>query len=222
MLLKRLPMVSAVSDREEHDVAERDLRQAADEARKAVAERPKDAAAAALLKEAVQRYAQAFPAKPRVAEPVATAVEEARRLIDEKELEQAEVLLREHLATVRNDPPAMHMMAEIAAYCGLRTDADRILDHSARIHGNDPDALVHLASTLYRIAVHEDVPELVFKAAQVFDRALQIDPVHQRALAHKAEMMVQTRGLDQGHEAYRTLIALHPQVAAYWLSMAIC
>ena len=64
----------------------------------------------------------------------------------------------------------MHMMAEIAAYCGLREDAERILDHSARLHGSDPDVLVQLAATLHRIAVHQDIPELIYKAAHVFDR----------------------------------------------------
>lgn len=211
-------MASELSEIPAQESGECGLRQAADDARKAVAERPDDPEAAAQLRDAVRRYAQAFPRNPRAVEPVAPAVDEARRLIEEKELEQAEVLLRKHLAITRNDPPAMHMMAEIAANCGLRADSDRILDHSARIHANDPDALAHLASTLHRLAVHQDAPELIFKAAHVFDRALEIDPVHQRALALKAEMMMQTRGLDQAHAAYSQLIALNPQVAAYWLS----
>lgn len=198
--------------------SEAELREAADRARTAVAAAPRDEGAAQRLYEAVRAYRDGYPPQEREEKPHVSEVIEARRLINEEDLEAAELLLREHLASVPNDPPAMHMMAEIAAYCGLRTDADRIIDHSARLHVDNPDALVHLASTLYRIAVHEDVPELVFKAAQVFDQALQINPSHQRGLALKAEMMVQTRGLDQGHEAYRTLIALHPQVGAYWLS----
>ena len=101
-------------------------------------------------------------------------------------------------------------------------DSDRILDHSARLHGNQPDALVHLASTLHRIAVHEDIPGHIFKAAQVFDRALELDPHHQRALALKAEMMMQTRGLDQADAIYRKLIAINPQVACIGSTMAIC
>ena len=143
---------------------------------------------------------------------------EARRLIAADDLEAAELLLRKHLAANRNDPPAMHMMAEIAAYCGLRAESDRILDHSARLHGDDADAVVHLASTLQRIAVHEDIPELIYKAAHAFDRALQIDPANERALALKAGMMMQTRGLDQADAAFRTLIDLNPKSAAHWLS----
>ena len=198
--------------------SESELREAAEQARAAVAAAPRDEAAALQLRDAVQKYRRAFPSADREPKDSAPEIAEARRLIDENELEQAEVLLRKHLALVRNDPPAMHMMGEIAAYCGLRANSDRILDHSARIHVDDPDALVHLASTLQRIAVHEDIPELIFKAARVFDRALEIDPAHERALALKAGMMLQTRGLDQADAAYRTLIARNPLSAAHWLN----
>ena len=197
---------------------ESELREAAEQARAAVAAAPRDEAAASRLREAVQQYQRQFPGPKHEAKAPAPEVAEARRLIDESKLEEAEVLLRKHLAAVRNDPPAMHMMAEIAAYCGLRADSDRILDHSARIHGDDPDALAHLASTLQRIAVREDIPELIFKAARVYDRALELDPVHERALAQKAEMMAQTRGLDQADATYRKLIGLYPLSAGYWLN----
>ena len=197
---------------------ESELREAAEQARAAVAAAPRDEAAASRLREAVQQYQRQFPGPKHEAKAPAPEVAEARRLIDENKLEEAEVLLRKHLAAVRNDPPAMHMMAEIAAYCGLRADSDRILDHSARIHGDDPDALAHLASTLQRIAVREDIPELIFKAARVYDRALELDPVHERALAQKAEMMMRTRGLEQSHALYRRLISLNSQVAGNWLN----
>ena len=198
--------------------SEAQLREAADRARAAVAAAPRDEAAAQRLTEAVRLYRDSYPPAESVEKTQAPDVMEARRLIREDDLEAAELLLRKHLASVRNDPPAMHMMAEIAGYCGLLPDAERILDHSARIHGDDPNAMVHLAATLHRIAVHEDVPELIFKAARVFDRALELKPNHQRALALKAEMMMQTRGLDKADELYRKLLALNPQVAAYWLS----
>ena len=206
----------------EHEVPQKagdtELREAADRARAAVAAAPRDELAAQGLTEAVRLYRDSFPRAESVEKVQAPDIIEARRLIREDDLEAAELLLRKHLASVRNDPPAMHMMAEIAAYCGLLADSERILDHSARLHGDDPNALVHLAATFHRIAVHEDVPELIYKAARVFDRALELEPDHQRALALKAEMMVQTRGLDQAHLAYRKLLSLNPQVAAYWLS----
>jgi len=52
----------------------------------------------------------------------------------------------------------------------------------------------------------------------VYDRALELDPVHERALAQKAEMMAQTRGLDQADATYRKLIGLYPLSAGYWLN----
>ena len=195
-----------------------ELREAADRARAEVAAAPRDEPAAQKLTEAVRLYRDSFPRAESGEKSQAPDVIEARRLIREDDLEAAELLLRKHLASVRNDPPAMHMMAEIAAYCGLLADSERILDHSARLHGEDPNALVHLAATYHRIAVREDVPELIYKAARVFDRVLELDPDHQRALALKAEMMMQTRGLDQADAAYRKLLSLNHQVAAYWLS----
>jgi Flp pilus assembly protein TadD len=198
--------------------SEAELREAADRARAAVAAAPRDESAALELTQAVRRYRDRYPG-PKVEEKTnAAEVVEARRLMNEDDLEAAELLLRKHLSAIPNDPPAMHMMGEIAAYCGLRADADRILDHSARLHGNDPDALTHLGATLQRIAVREDIPELIFKAARVFDRALELDPAHRRALALKAEMMMQTRGLDQADASYRKLIEHNPQVPSYWLN----
>ena len=198
--------------------SEAELRGAADRARKAVAAAPRDESAAEQLREAVRLYRDGYPGPAVEERPQADAVIEARRLIAADDLEAAELLLRKHLAANRNDPPAMHMMAEIAAYCGLRSESDRILEHSARLHGDDEDALVHLASTLQRIAVHEDIPELIYKAAQAFDRALQIDPTNERALSLKAGMMMQTRGLDQADATFRKLIDLNPKSAAHWLS----
>lgn len=198
--------------------SEAELRAAADQARAAVAAAPRDESAAQTLTEAVRLYRYSYPRAELVEKAQAPDVAEARRLIREDDLEAAEILLRKHLASAKNDPPAMHIMAEIAAYCGLLPNAERILDHSARLHGDDPNAMVHLAGTLHRIAVHEDVPELIYKAARVFDRALELEPTHQRALALKAEMMMQTRGLDQADAIYRKLLSLNAQVATYWLS----
>ena len=195
-----------------------ELRELAERARAAVAAAPRDEAAAIELRNAVRLYRGSSPTTEGGENAPAPDLVEARRLISEDELEAAEILLRKHLAANRNDPPAMHMMAEIAAYCGLRDDAERILDHSARLHSSNPDALVQLAATLHRIAVHQDIPELIYKAAHVFDRALALNPLHQRALALKAEMMVQTRGLDQADATYRKLIALNPHVAVHWMN----
>lgn len=213
-----MAMVTNSSECETLKATEAELRDAADQARVKVAKAPRDEAAAKSLYEAVRLYRDSYPRPKRQERIQAPTLTEARRLIGEDDLEAAEVLLREHLAKTPNDYPAMHMMAEIAAYCGLRVDSDRILDYSARIHADNADALAHLGATLNRVAVHQDIPELIFKAAQVFDRALSIDPAHEPALAFKAEMMVQTRGLDQADATYRKLIELNQLVAVHWLN----
>ena len=198
--------------------SEAELRRAAQEARAAVAAAPGDEAAAVSLREAVQEYQRAFPRQRPEPRDVALALTEARRLIDEGDLEPAEVMLRKHLADCRNDPPAMHMMAEIAAYCGLREDAERILDRSAFLNGDSPDTLVLLAATLHLIAYREDIPEFIFKAARVLERALELDPRHEGAMSFKASMMMQTRGLEQARSTYEQLIELSPQVPLHWIN----
>ena len=211
-------MLSNLSNGRTLGHAERQLRRLVDDARAAVAAAPDDEEAAVRLRETVQRYAQACPRERREQAPVAPSVDEARVLIAEGRLEQAEVLLREHLAAVRNDPPAMHMMAEIAALCDLPEDAERILQHSALIHANSSRAMADLGMTLHRIACQKDIPEFVFRAAKALDRAIELDPAHEAALAFKAAMMMQTRGLGQAHSTFEALLELNPHGAMHWLS----
>ena len=89
------------------------MRDAADRARAAVAAAPREESAAKRLSEAVRLYRDSCPSPESEEEAPAPDVIEARRLIKEKDLEAAELLMRKHLDTVPNDPPAMHMMAEI-------------------------------------------------------------------------------------------------------------
>jgi tetratricopeptide (TPR) repeat protein len=58
---------------------------------------------------------------------------------------------------------------------------------------------------------------MVFKAAEVLERVLALDADNERALAVKADMMMQTRGLDRSRSAYEKLIKIRPEVAVYWL-----
>ena len=205
-------------DNDRLEVGRDRLKAAADAARAAVAAAPRDPEAARALFVAVREYRDRFPQPTRAQEPTPSELGESRRLIRAKDHESAEVILREYLAKHPDEPSAMHMMAEIAAYCGLSEDSQRILRYSAQIHANDPDALASLGSTLNRVAIHEDLPELIFRAAEVFDRALAIDPQHEQALSLKAQMMMQTRGLNQAREAYDKLVSLYPHVAQHWLN----
>ena len=199
-------------------IAESDLREACERARSLVAQNPDDEDAAVLLRDVVERYARHDPREAPGPPEVHASVADARDLIAAERLEDAEILLRRHLGVVRNDPAAMHSMAEIAARCGLREDAERILRESARIHAGSADAWFDLAATLYRIALRKDYPEYVHRAVAALDEALKLKPGHEAALALKASILVQTRGISLALESYETLIHLNPQVSLHWVN----
>ncbi|HJR83169.1 MAG TPA: sulfotransferase [Sphingomicrobium sp.] len=211
-------MLTNLSGPARGEPSESELRKAADRARAAVAAAPEGEAAVAALREAVQRYAKAFPRQRREIPEDAPAIRDARQFIAQGALEPAEVLLREHLAKNRNDPPAMHMMAEIAALCDLREDAERILKRSGQIHADSARAMADLGMTMHRIACQKDIPEFVFHAAQALDQAIELDPANELVRAFKASMMMQTRNMEQARTDYEALIELNPHGPAHWLN----
>lgn len=199
-------------------LCESDLGAACEKARELVASYPADEHAARLLRETVERFAREQPHERRQASAVAPEVREAAEFIAARELEKAEILLREHLEHYRHDPPAMHLMAEIAALCDFPEDADRILRESARIHANSYEAWTSLGMTLHRIACEKDYPDYVPRAVRALDEALRLDPAYEPALAHKANILLQTRGLDLARHSYERLVSLSPQVSMHWLN----
>jgi tetratricopeptide (TPR) repeat protein len=203
---------------ERQDIAQRaksDPRGAAEAARKLVAGDPADEAAASLLREVV---APAPAARSPAQHP--PAVSEAAALIARGELERAEMLLREHLAAHHNDPPAVHLMAEIAARCGFHDEAARILRQSAQLHSGSAEALTDLARALHRIAVARNIPQYAGEALAALDQALKLDPEYEDALAYKALLLVQLRELDAAEAAYARLVEVHPTVAQHWIDYA--
>jgi tetratricopeptide (TPR) repeat protein len=196
-------------------LSESDLVSACEQARELVAARPADEEAARLLREIVERAAVVAP-PPRPLPQVAPVVDEAKELISAGQFERAEILLRDHLKTARHDPPAMHLMAEIAAHCDLQEDAERILQHAAAIHSESAEAWAGLGMTLYRIACQKDYPNFLTEAVAALDEALKRDPGYEDALAFKAAVLVQTRVLDQAREAYEALFRINPNVF-YWV-----
>jgi Flp pilus assembly protein TadD len=195
-----------------------DWRQACDLARELVADNPQDESAALLLRDVVVGFGQAEPRSPQEMPTPAPAVIEAKTLIARGKLEEAEIVLRRHLSTNRYDPPAMHVMAEIAARCGLQADAERILNESARVHARNCAAMTDLGMTYHRIACQVDFEGYVHRAVEVLDAALAIDPEYEPAIAYKAVMFVQTRGLDLARQGFEILLELNPQVPTYWVN----
>ena len=127
-----------------------DWRQACDLARELVADNPRDESAALLLRDVVVGFNKAEPKLPQEMPAPAPAVIEAKTLIGRGKLEEAEIVLRRYLSTHRYDPPAMHVMAEIAARCGLQVDAERILNESARVHARNCAAMTDLDMSYHR------------------------------------------------------------------------
>lgn len=200
------------------EVAKSDPRRACEDARRLVSARPDDERAAVLLRDAVRHYAEVSP-QPATGWPeVNPAAAEARELLEAGKTEEAEILLRRHLKTAVRDPAAMHTMAEIAAHCDLKEDAERILRESARIHAASADAWFDLALTLYRIALRKDYPDYVHRAVAALDEALRLAPTDEAALAFKASILVQTRGIKLALESYEKLIDLNPQVSLHWVN----
>ena len=209
-------MLKEVDERQAIEaLSKSDLPSACDKARELVAARPTDEDAARLLREMVERAAAAAP-PPRPLPQVAPAVGEAKELMSAGQFERAEILLRDHLRTARHDPPAMHLMAEIAAHCDLQEDAERILRHSAAIHSESAEAWASLGMTMYRIACLKDYPNFLTESLAALDEALKREPDYEDALAFKAAILVQTRALDQAREAYEALFKINQNVF-YWV-----
>lgn len=198
------------------ELARSDVELACDRARSLVAARPADERAAALLKKVVQQTPRRNPLQGSRAPQIPPAVEQATTLIASGNLEEAEVLLRGHLKIVQSDPPAMHLMAEIAARCGFTESADRILRQSAHLHFNSPNAMADLGRTLHRIAAIRDAAEYVGESIQAFRRVIELDPNHEGALAYSAAMFVHERSLDDARRTFEQLVAAHPDVSEHW------
>ena len=213
--LKRGAMPERVDQRQAIEASEKsDLRLACDEARRRVAANPEDE----VLQAAVNRLARAERPEGPSFPSSATQVAQAGELIVAGQLERAEILLRAHLKNDRHDPAAMHLMAEIAAKCDLQEDAERILRESARIHARSKFAWTNLGMTLHRIACEKDYPDYVHRAVEALDEALALDRQYEPALAYKAAIYLQTRGVDLARAAFEQLVSLNPSYPAHWVN----
>lgn len=212
-------MLDELADvRDIQELAQKDLSLACERARELVAARPTDERVAALLRKTVRQSRVDAKNERQAAPPLPPILVNATELMNAGELEKAELLLRQFLKSARNNPTAMHLMAEIAARCGLREDSERILRYSAQLHGDSADAMADLGRTLHRIASARDLPEYVGESLAAFDRATEIDPRHEGVLTYRASMLVHERGLDAGRKAFEELIGAHPHVSEHWMN----
>jgi len=199
-------------------LAKSDLAAGCEKARELVAMCPSDEDAAAILRDVVGRYARTAP-PPRPPRDIPPVIPKAHDLIAAGKVEEAEILLREHLKSNRHDPPAMHLMAEIAAHWDCREDAERILTHAARIHAHSADAWAALGITLHRIACAKDYGGFVEEAIVALDEAIKLEPDHVDALGYKSAILVQIRRLPEARQVYEELLSANP-FAPYWVHYA--
>jgi tetratricopeptide (TPR) repeat protein len=187
-------------------------------ARAAVARDPADEGAALELRKAVTELAGREQSPRREGLP-ADPIRQAADLVARGSLEQGEVLVRNYLASVPNDPDAMLLMADIASRCGFPQNSEKILRRSVELHPDRALNLLALAKFLHRKAREEDNVELVDDALQLLDRLLATDPKHEDALRYKGALLVQVRRLEEGKAAFERLVALYPANAHGWVDL---
>ena len=148
------------------------------------------------------------------------SVLQAAALLKEGRDEEAEVLLRGHLAKERNDPHAMLLMAEIANKCGFPENAEKILRRSIEVHPELVENRVALGKVLHAMALAQDRFDLVEELLNLLDEALRIDPDHWGALSLRASISVQIRKLEAAATAFERMLALRPGVSFVWMNYA--
>ena len=203
------------------DIAKEHLRAACDEVRARVAADPESEAAADELFRVISQAASEFGIESAVdMRPLAIEITQAAALLEREEDEKAELILRRYLSIVRNDPAAMLLMAYLASKNGFPDNAEKILRRSVEIDPRRTENWVALAKLLHQRAETVDRPGLVEESFSALDRALEVDPTDEEALAYKAAMLLQLRRLDEGDDAYRALLRAHPESSTGWTNYA--
>lgn len=200
------------------DVAKTDLGRACALARDLVAEHPDDEGAALLLRRMIQRLAHSLSDRsPRASGPTA-AIAEASRLLASGSDEEAEILLRRHLAANSQDTAAMRLMADIARRCGFHDNAERILRRALEYDPGSAEIWTALGDLLFEKALAEDRIGDVEGALATFEKALEIDADFEPALSKKANVLVRLRRLGESPAAFKRLLDAHPTSAVAWVN----
>jgi len=192
-----------------------------EEARRRVAEHPQDEAAALELRDLIRKHppVSTHPT-PDPFEGAAPAVREAAGLLEQGKAEQAEILLRAHLAKTPNDPIAMRLMAQIAMTNGFFDNAYKILVRSLEIDRTRADNWAALGTVLHRIATQSGNLEIVDEALAALDHAARLVPGHLEALSYKASILIQLRRHDEGAVVFEDLLRIHPSARQPWTNYA--
>ena len=124
----------------------------------------------------------------------------------------AEQLLRARLARTPDDPPALRMLAEVAARLGRYPDATRLLEHALAVDPAFDAARAMLAQLLQR---QNDGAG----ALPHVDRLLARDPRHFGWRILRAAVLARLGRYDEAIALYDTLLAERPDQPKTWMSL---
>lgn len=203
------------------DMKPDELRAACDAARARVAENPDDEEAAERLFTLVSRsIAELEPDYEAQTEVIAPQVLEAAELLRNGKDEDAEMLLRQHLSVVRNDPHAMLLMADIAMQCGFPENAEKILRRSVEVHPRRAPNWLALATHLQNQPGSSGELDRLQEAIDCLDKALAAEPRLYPALSLKSALLIQTRCLHEAESVIDQMLQIDRENASAWLNKA--
>ena len=201
-------------------LAASDLSLACEKARELVSAHLDDEASAVLLRDVVRQLAG--EQQPAAEDPELAAtqpdVRNAARLFETGEDEQAEILLRGHLAKHRNDPPAMRLMAQIAAKCGFYANAERIARRALQVEPNSIDTRLTLARILFFHGSEQQAANGVEQALELVDEAIHLEGKHKAALNLKANFLSHLRRPTEAIAAFGEAVRANPTDTEAWIA----
>ncbi len=140
------------------------------------------------------------------------AIVAAAAALQANRLDVAERALKARLRGDPVDVVAIRMLAEVAGRLGRYADAERLLARALELA---PD--FHAARANYVTVLHRQ-SKFVAAHAEV-DRLIRAEPHDLGHLALKAAVLVRTGGYDAAIDAYRTILARHPDQPKLWISL---
>ncbi len=139
-----------------------------------------------------------------------TAVQDA---LAAGQLEQAEVLVRQHLKADPEDAFAAKVLADIALKCGAIREAEIFYRRALLLAPGYHDARLALALLLSRSGREGE-------AFAATEEVLVREPDHFGALSLKAGLLSHGRRLEDADRLFRKLVAAHPRNATAWINYA--
>ncbi|RZF60889.1 sulfotransferase family protein [Sphingomonas populi] len=142
--------------------------------------------------------------------PAMMAVQEA---LATRQLEQAEVLVRQHLRADPEDALAAKVLADIAVQCGAIPEGETFYKRALLLAPGYHEARLALALLLSRAGRENE-------ALAAADAVLTRDPEHFKALSLKAGLLSHGRRLEEADRLFRKLVAAHPRNSVAWINYA--